>query len=51
MQQRKIATKFSPELFHQACLLRSEAKPTYCHRQLVAEYLQNQWQELEIKHL
>ena len=51
MQERKIAAKFSPQFLHQACLLCSEAKPTYCHRRLVAEYLQKQWQELEIKHL
>jgi len=51
MQKRKVEEKFSPEIFHQACLLCSEETPKKCHRRLVAEYLNNQWGNVEIKHL
>lgn len=33
------------------CLLCSEDKPDYCHRRLVAEYLQEKWGDVEIIHL
>jgi len=51
MQQRQMDKKLSPKLFHQGCLLCSEDIPTYCHRRLVAEYLQEKWGNMEIKHL
>ncbi|MCK5522853.1 MAG: DUF488 domain-containing protein [Thiomargarita sp.] len=51
MQERKVEKKFSPEFFHQSCLLCSEDTPKKCHRRLVAEYLNNQWENVEIKHL
>lgn len=40
-----------PEKFVDACLLCSEAKPDFCHRRLVAEYLQRNWPDVEIVHL
>ncbi len=29
----------------------SEDKPHYCHRRLVAEYLKQQWGDIEIEHI
>lgn len=34
-----------------ACLLCSEDKPHHCHRRLVAEYLKQRWEGVEIRHL
>ena len=51
MQQRQMDNKLSPKLFQQGCLLCSEDTPTHCHRRLVAEYLQEKWGNMEIKHL
>lgn len=36
---------------HKACLLCSEHEPDHCHRRLVAEYIADQWQDVEIIHL
>jgi uncharacterized protein (DUF488 family) len=33
------------------CLLCSEDKPHHCHRRLVAEYLKEKWNNVEILHL
>ena len=33
------------------CLLCSEDTPEHCHRRLVAEYLQQHWEDLEVVHL
>jgi uncharacterized protein (DUF488 family) len=33
------------------CLLCSEDKPHHCHRRLVAEYLKQNWGDVEIEHL
>ncbi len=51
MRDRQIETNLSPDHFHGACLLCSEATPERCHRRLVAEYLQEHWGEVEILHL
>jgi len=53
MISRKIEETFQPELFENACLLCSEHKPHHCHRRLVAEYLREKWDGLniEIEHL
>jgi uncharacterized protein (DUF488 family) len=48
---RQIEHTLDKTLFDGACLLCSEAAPHYCHRRLVAEYLQNKWGNLEIIHL
>lgn len=34
-----------------SCLLCSEDKPHHCHRRLVAEYLREKWNDVEIVHL
>ena len=49
--KRKIEAKLSRELFNDACLLCSEEKPLQCHRRLVAEYLKDKWNDVEIKHI
>jgi len=49
LQQRNIA--LSKNIFHNSCLLCSEATPEHCHRRLVAEYLQKHWNDIEIIHI
>jgi uncharacterized protein (DUF488 family) len=51
MRQRRIETTMSRELLKDGCLLCSEDKPHHCHRRLVAEYLQEHWGDVGIKHL
>jgi len=52
MERRHIENKISKEVIHESCLLCSEDKPDFCHRRLVAEYLDQKWDEtIKIKHL
>ena len=51
MQDRKIEETIPRESLQDACLLCSEDKPHFCHRRLVAEYLQQQWEDVEVVHL
>lgn len=51
MQERQIEKILTPDLVDGACLLCSEATPHYCHRRLVAEYLNQQWGNIRICHL
>lgn len=51
MRERRIEDCVSKEALDGGCLLCSEEKPHHCHRRLVAEYLQEKWGGLEIKHL
>lgn len=51
LDQRKIAQTLSPEQMDGVCLLCSEATPHFCHRRLVAEYLNEAWGNVEICHL
>lgn len=51
LKERGIARHYRPSELDDGCLLCSEAKPTHCHRRLVAEYLQQHWPEVEIVHL
>lgn len=39
------------EILDGGCLLCSEEKPHHCHRRLVAEYLKDHWQNVEIEHI
>lgn len=48
---RKVGHKMNPETLHKHCLLCSEHSPEYCHRRLLAEYLQAKFNQIEIKHL
>lgn len=50
MTQRRIEKMDKAEL-DGGCLLCSEDKPHHCHRRLVAEYLRDKWNDVEIKHL
>lgn len=51
MRERKIEEKLPRSIFDGGCLLCSEDKPHHCHRRLVAEYLQQHWGDIEVKHL
>jgi uncharacterized protein (DUF488 family) len=51
MAERKIEDHVAREVIDGGCLLCSEATPDYCHRRLVAEYLQSKWGEVEIEHI
>ena len=51
MEKRRIQEKISKELIDEGCLLCSEDKPHHCHRRLVAEYLNQNWGNIEIAHL
>lgn len=48
---RKIAQKIDIEKLHENCLLCSEHTPEKCHRRLLAEYLKQVKNEIEIIHL
>jgi uncharacterized protein (DUF488 family) len=48
---RRIEETMEPSSLDEACLLCSEDKPHHCHRRLVAEYLQDKWKDVEIRHL
>jgi uncharacterized protein (DUF488 family) len=51
ISDRQIEKKVTPKLLNHGCLLCSEAKPHNCHRRLVAEYLKNSWDNVNIQHL
>jgi uncharacterized protein (DUF488 family) len=51
MRERKIEEKLPRSIFDGGCLLCSEDKPHQCHRRLVAEYLQQHWGNIDVKHL
>lgn len=51
MKERKIEEEVSREVLTESCLLCSEDKPQHCHRRLVAEYLKQQWGDVDILHL
>jgi uncharacterized protein (DUF488 family) len=52
MAERRIEARLKPEQFDGACLLCSEATPHHCHRRLVCEYLNREWDgRLRVRHL
>jgi uncharacterized protein (DUF488 family) len=51
MRRRRVEATLAPDFLDGACLLCSEDQPQHCHRRLVAEYLQQQWGDIEIEHL
>jgi uncharacterized protein (DUF488 family) len=51
MRSRRVEATLAPDLLDHACLLCSEDRPQHCHRRLVAEYLQQQWGDVEVEHL
>lgn len=51
MRKRQVEKTVSRDVIADGCLLCSEEKPHRCHRRLVAEYLKEQWGNLDIQHL
>jgi uncharacterized protein (DUF488 family) len=51
MAVRRVEVTLEKGLISGGCLLCSEAKPDYCHRRLVADYLRTKWGDVEIEHL
>lgn len=51
MSKRGIENVITQELANFGCLLCSEKKPQYCHRRLVAEYLEGRWGQVSTTHL
>ena len=51
IRKRRIEETTSRELLDGGCLLCSEEKPQHCHRHLVAEYLKEKWDNVEIEHI
>lgn len=51
IQSRHIERQIDKSVLDGACLLCSEPTPHHCHRRLVAEYLRDQWGDIEIVHL
>ena len=51
MARRSIEKIISQETADLGCLLCSEKKPHYCHRRLIAEYLQRYWGGVSTIHL
>lgn len=51
MAEREIEKKIERKVMDGGCLLCSEDKPHHCHRRIVAEYLKEKWEEVEVVHL
>jgi len=51
MAERTVEATLNKEQMNGACLLCSEPTPEHCHRRLVAEYLQEKWDGVEIEHI
>lgn len=51
LMARRQIEKLDRSQLEGGCLLCSEDKPHYCHRRLVAEYLKNKWDDVEVVHL
>jgi uncharacterized protein (DUF488 family) len=51
MTKRRIEHVISQDLANLGCLLCSEKKPQFCHRRLVAQYLEKQWGDVTTVHL
>jgi uncharacterized protein YeaO (DUF488 family) len=51
MRSRHVEETTSREMLDEACLLCSEEKPHHCHRRLVAEYLKDKWEDVEVRHI
>jgi len=51
LEKRKAQSLLNLSTFDNACLLCSEPTPDNCHRRLVAEYLKDHFDNIEISHL
>jgi uncharacterized protein (DUF488 family) len=51
LRERRVEEEVPRDLIVDSCLLCSEESPDHCHRRLVAEYLRQAWDNVEIVHL
>jgi uncharacterized protein (DUF488 family) len=51
IKNRRVEDTVPQELLDNAVLLCSEDKAQHCHRRLVAEYLEQRWDDVTIQHL
>lgn len=51
MEDRRIEEVLSPQDIDGCCLLCSEESPHECHRRLIAEYLRDKWDNVDIIHI
>ena len=51
LKERLVEETLEKEILDGGCLLCSEESPRHCHRRLIAEYLQEKWDNIEIRHL
>ena len=52
MGKRNVERSISSDLLDHGCLLCSEHEPHHCHRRLVVEYLNHQWDtDMDVIHL
>lgn len=51
LSDRAIQTEINLEDLHMSCFLCSEPTSENCHRRLLAEYLQKQFENIQIQHL
>jgi uncharacterized protein (DUF488 family) len=51
MRERRVEECAGKDVLHLGCLLCSEHEPDLCHRRLVAEYLRDNWGDVEITHI
>lgn len=51
MSKRQIESNLPKDVINYGCLLCSEDNPHHCHRKLVAEYLKEHWDSVEVIHL
>jgi uncharacterized protein (DUF488 family) len=51
LNSRNIASSLRKDEIVDSVFLCSEHQPQFCHRRLLVEYLQKQWDDLEIIHL
>jgi uncharacterized protein (DUF488 family) len=51
MTSRRVEENVDRSVFSGACLLCSEDAAEHCHRRLVAEYLRDKWEDVQIRHL
>jgi len=51
LEERQVEKLLKPEDFDRGCLLCSEAKPDHCHRRLAADWLQKNWEGLNVIHI
>ena len=51
LKNRAIEKTLDKKLIDEACLLCTEDWPDHCHRRLVAEYLEQRWDDVTVEHL